>query len=89
GLIDAGEADAILTINDRITVPTREWTDFVVEAIGEFVVNGEEPKGYVPDERADWLIARLDRDGRLDTMTELELLVRVLERALGAPARLR
>lgn len=89
GLIDAGEADAILTINDRITVPTREWTDFVVEAIGEFVVNGEEPKGYVSDERADWLIARLDRDGRLDTMTELELLVRVLERALGAPARLR
>ncbi|WP_226015929.1 hypothetical protein [Novosphingobium sp. FKTRR1] len=89
GVIDPGEADAILTLNDHVTAPTREWTDFVVEAIGEFVVNGTEPKGYVSEETADWLMARLDNDGRLESLTELEVLVRVLEKALGAPERLR
>lgn len=89
GVIDAREADTILKINDHVTTPTREWTDFVVEAIGEYVVNGSEPRGYVSDEAADWLIARIDNDGRLDSVTELELLVRVIEKALGAPEHLR
>jgi hypothetical protein len=89
GVIDAHEADAILAINDLVADKGPEWTDFLVEAVGEFVVNGAAPKGYIAPETADWLMARIDRDGRLDSMTELELLVRVLEKALGAPDTLR
>lgn len=89
GVIDADEAEAILVINDLVQNPTPEWTDFVIEAVGEFVINGSAPKGYVADETADWLIGRLDHDGRLDSMTELELVVRILEKALGAPDRLK
>lgn len=89
GSIGPDEADAIFALNDALTDRSRQWTDFFVEAIGEFVVNGTEPKGYVSQENADWLIARIDRDGRLDGLTELELLVRVLERALNAPASLK
>lgn len=89
GAISAEEADAILAINARVANHTPEWTDFVVEAVGDFLLNGSEPRGYVPDERADWLIAALDHDGRLDSQTELELLVRVVERALGTPERLK
>jgi len=89
GVIDADEAEAILVINEHVTVPTPEWTDFVVEAVGEFVINGSEPRGYVSEETAEWLIDRLDHDGRLDSMTELELVVRILEKALGTPDRLK
>jgi hypothetical protein len=85
GVINADEAKAILAINDLVADKSREWTEFFVEAIGEYVVNGTAPKGYLSPETADWLMANLDRDGRLDSMAELELMVRVLERALGAP----
>lgn len=89
GVIDADEAEAILVINDLVKNATSEWTDFVIEAVGEFVINGSAPKGYVSDETAEWLIGRLDHDGRLDSMTELELVIRILEKALGAPDRLK
>ncbi|HLS80390.1 MAG TPA: hypothetical protein VK025_03200, partial [Steroidobacter sp.] len=78
-----------MTLNDALAARSAEWCDFFVEAIGEFVINGSEPKGYVSDDNARWLMARLDRDGRLDSMAELELLVRVLERAANAPETLK
>lgn len=89
GRIDQTEAEAILAINEVVSAKSGEWTDFLVEAVGEYVLNGTEPRGYVSDATADWLIARLDQDGRLDSQAELELLVRVLEKALGTPDRLK
>lgn len=89
GRIDQAEAEAILAINDVVSAKGPEWVDFLVEAVGEYVLNGSEPRGYIADETADWLIARLDHDGRLDSAAELELLVRVLEKALGTPDRLK
>jgi hypothetical protein len=89
GKMDPDEADAIFALNDRVTAATPEWTDFFVEALGEYVVNGAAPKGYVDQPLADWLVAHIDRDGRLDTMAELLLLVRVLEKATSVPDSLR
>src|SRR5258706_45276 len=77
GHIDANEADAMFVLNEHLKHTSPEWVDFFVEAIGEFVVNGTEPKGYVSDEQAAWLSDHVDRDGRLDSMAELELLVRI------------
>jgi len=89
GKIYRNEAEAIFAINRTIAHPTAEWVDFFVEAIGEFVLNGSEPRGMCSDEEADWLIEALDNDGRLDSMAELELLVRVVERAQNLPERLK
>ena len=89
GAIDADEADAMFVLNDQLIDSPLEWTDFFVEALSEYVVNGTMPRGYVDDSLADWLMERIDNNGRLDSMTELELLVRVLEKAIGAPERLR
>lgn len=87
--ITPDEAEAVFTLNDALAEPTAEWSDFFVEAIGEFVVNGTDPRGYVSDDNARWLIARIDRDGALQGMTELELLVRVLERSHNVPEQLK
>ena len=89
GAMKAEEVEAIFALNDALTEPSEDWSDLFVEAIGEFVVNGTEPRGYVSEDNAAWLVARIDRDGALQGMTELELLVRVLERAINAPDRLK
>jgi hypothetical protein len=89
GRIDETEAEAILAINEVVSVKSPEWIDFLVEAVGEYVLNGTEPRGYVANETADWLIAKLDHDGHLDSAAELELLVRVFEKALGTSDRLK
>ncbi|MBX9639436.1 MAG: hypothetical protein K2X97_06810, partial [Mycobacteriaceae bacterium] len=57
GRIDQTEAEAVLAINEVISVKSSEWIDFLVEVVGEYVLNGTEPRGYVADETADWLIA--------------------------------
>jgi hypothetical protein len=89
GSIQPAEADAIFAINDHIAEPTVEWTDFFVEALSEFIIAGGQPRGYVTDEQAEWLIARIDSDGRLDSMAELELLAKVLDKASNAPEKLK
>jgi hypothetical protein len=89
GVMNRDEVDALFALNDALAEPSAEWSDFFVEAIGEFVVNGTPPIGYVSDENAAWLTARLDRDGVLQGMTELELLVHVFERATNAPDQLK
>jgi hypothetical protein len=89
GVLKPDEADAVFALNDALAEPGTEWSDFFVEAIGEFVVNGTVPRGYVSDDNAAWLIARIHRDGAVQGMTELELLVRVLERALNVPDQLK
>jgi hypothetical protein len=89
GTIDVDEAEAIIAVNRRIRARDAAWTDFFVEAVAEFIVNGAEPIGYVDDANADWLMARLGQDGTLESMAELELLVKLFERATRVPERLR
>lgn len=89
GRIDPSEADAIFTINDHLAVRSPEWVDFFVEAIGQYLIAGGSPRGFVSDAQADWLIGRLDRDGRVETMAELELLAYLFDKAERLPERLR
>lgn len=89
GQIHRAEAESIFAINGVLAEPDAAWTDFFVEAMGEFVLNGTEPRGYVDEAEADWLIDALDQDGRLESMAELELLARIMERAGNVPDRLK
>jgi uncharacterized membrane protein len=47
-----------------------------------------EPQGHINEENADWLIEQISRDGTVKTKTELEILVKVLEKAQSSPQRL-
>lgn len=89
GIIVREEAEALFALNNALDVRDEEWCDFFVEAIGEFVLNGTPPRLQCDDEEAGWLIAQVDHDGKLESMVELETIVRIIERAENVPERLK
>ena len=89
GKLDLAEAEALFAANDSLTEVTPEWVSFFVAALTEFVVNGGDPHGYVDDAKADWLAMHIDHDGKLETIAELELLVRIMETAIRVPPEMR
>ena len=89
GRITPDEAEAIFAINQKLTAPARDWVDFFVEALSVWLVDQQQPEGYVDAAQARWLIDRIDAEGRPATLAELELLAKVLERAVSTPAALR
>jgi hypothetical protein len=88
GHISPAEAEALFSINRCCPEQDVEWADFFCEALTDFVVHQALPQGYVTAENADWLIDRICEDGAVQTMTELELLIKVIEAARWAPQRL-
>jgi uncharacterized tellurite resistance protein B-like protein len=89
GIITSAEAEALFTLNSALSVRSPEWVDFFVEAISEFVLNGTPPRLQCSLEEAEWLIAQVDADGKVESMAELEALVRIVERAENVPDRLK
>ncbi|MEJ5977159.1 hypothetical protein WG901_10970 [Novosphingobium sp. PS1R-30] len=89
GKIDADEAEAILAVDGRVSVPNPEWTTFFVEAVHDFLLNGAEPFGEIDEAKADWLLARIDREALPASIAALELLAKLFERLTNVPSRLR
>ena len=88
GQITADEAEIIFTLNDACPVQDPGWADCFVETITDYIVDQCKPEGYLTTENADWLIARISRDGRIETKTEMELIVSVLDKARWVPQSL-
>lgn len=89
GIITRAEAEALFVLNTSLRDRSAEWCDFFVEAIGEFVLNGTPPRLQCSDEEAAWLIGQIDHDGVVESVAELECMVRILERAENTPDRLK
>jgi hypothetical protein len=88
GIITAEEADVIFALNGACPVQDPAWADCFVETITDYLVEQAEPQGYLTAENAQWLIGRIGRHGRIDSKTELELLINVLDKARWAPQSL-
>lgn len=89
GVVARAEAETIFELHRAARGAGTEWNDFFIEAITDSVVNGEEPRGYIGEETSAWLIGQLNRDGGPISAVELELVVGIVEKALGAPAALK
>ena len=89
GKIDPAEAEAIFDVNASVKGASQDWIDFFAEAITTYLVRQQAPIGYVDDAQADWLMTKIDADGRVDSLGELELLVKILEDATNVPERLK
>ncbi len=89
GIITQAEAEALFVLNTSLRDRSNAWCDFFVEAIGEFVLNGTPPRLQCSLEEAEWLIGQIDHDGVVESMVELETMVRIIERAENTPDRLK
>jgi hypothetical protein len=88
GGIGLDEAEMLFALNDACPVQDPAWADCFVESISDYLVEQAEPHGYLTAENAAWLIERIAKDGRVESKTELELLVNVLDKARWAPESL-
>lgn len=88
GVVTCHEANGLFALNEACATQCPEWRAFFVEAVTDYIVHHEKPAGYVTAKNADWLIAAISQDGKVDTITELELLIRVIEQAKFSTERL-
>jgi hypothetical protein len=86
--VTPGEAEVLIALDETVDHAPLAWSQLFVEALTDFLVHQEEPRGYVSEANADWLRQRIARDGAVKTHSELELLVNVLEKAKSVPMSL-
>ena len=77
-VIDGREADVLFEL-DQLASKPRDWADYFTLILTTYLVHQGQPKGYINDAMAAWLIARIDHDGVVETETELRLLMNVLK----------
>lgn len=85
GICSFEEAEAIFALDLACPVKDPEWGLFYVDSLTDFFVWQAEPRGYVSEEQAAFLMERISCDGRIDQLTELELLINILHRAESCP----
>ncbi|HEY1612706.1 MAG TPA: hypothetical protein VGF97_03305 [Rhizomicrobium sp.] len=65
-----------------------EWTTLFAEAVTNYVVHQNDPADYIPQEKADWLAAKLRETGAIATATEFAMLIDVMQAAFDVPPSL-
>jgi hypothetical protein len=68
--------------------PCAEWTSLFSEALTDYVVHQNIPEDYIPQDKADWLVAKLRQNGGISSKAEFAMLIDVMTHALGVPASL-
>lgn len=88
GVAERGEVERLFAIDEAAEERDEAWNGLFAEAVVDHLVYQMEPAGYVDEANADWLIERIARDGLVRTASEIEVLVKVLEKAERSPERL-
>ncbi|MCL2716054.1 MAG: hypothetical protein FWD68_16155 [Alphaproteobacteria bacterium] len=68
--------------------PCPEWDALFSEALTDYMVHQNEPEDYIPEFKADWLIAALNANGGICSRLEFDMLIDVMTHALGVPESL-
>ena len=85
GVVNREEARDIFALDHLVADKPESWREFFVEAIADYLVEREAPRGYISSANAEWLIKAISHDGVVDYRTELELLIKAMERATSVP----
>ncbi len=88
GVVARSEAEALFALDASCRDRDPSWDEFFIEALCDYLVMQEAPSGYVSEDNAAWLMRAISRDGKVDSRTELELLIKVMEKATSMPASL-
>ena len=62
-LVSLAEAESVFALNDSVQDTCAEWKDFFIEVMTDFCVNQANPRGYVSETNAEWLVGQIARDG--------------------------
>lgn len=84
-VVSRAEAEAVFALNNKVAETAKSWNDFFVEVMVDYCVNQAKPRGYMSENNAEWLIGQILHDGHLDTNSELELVIKTIERASEVP----
>jgi hypothetical protein len=83
GVVSRDEAEALISLAARVANNDDAWTHAFVEAITDHVLQSGAYPGHVDEATASWLTTRLGKEGPRET--EVEAVLKVLERAESAP----
>jgi hypothetical protein len=89
GSISEAEAETLFELNRLARDADPAWRDFFLEAMCDHLLNARPPRNYVDEAAAGWLIGQIERGDAAADAVELELVVRLLERALNSPGPLK
>jgi hypothetical protein len=89
GLIDKEEADFLFELNDAVSGnenhPT--WKTLFIDAITSYLLEDETSPGEIDELEAEWLISKIQGDGKLDEL-EIALLKNLKAKAKNLPKSL-
>ncbi len=88
GVVDPIEAQAVFRLDHACAEKDPSWTQFYVDALTDYFVWQVTPQKYVSEENARLLIDNIIADGRVDSTSELELLINVIHWAISCPEEL-
>lgn len=88
GVVNREEARDIFALDHQVEDKPESWREFFVEALADYLVAQEAPRGYISNANAEWLVDAISHDGVVDYRTELELLIKTMEKATSVPPHL-
>lgn len=86
GVVSREEAEALIALEARVSDNDAAWSGAFVEAIVDHMLETALNPGHVSAESAQWLMGRFGKDGARET--EIETVLKVLERCQSAPTAL-
>lgn len=86
GIVTREEAEVLIALEARVANTDEAWTAAFVEAMVDHVLASGHYAGHVDEANAGWLMARFGSDGA--RATELEVVLKALERSDSAPESL-
>jgi hypothetical protein len=82
GVVSRDEADALFDIERAVRTDCREWGEFFVGTLVDYLLWQQRPSGVLNEAKAEWLIAQADRTR---TLAAFAILVAVLDEAHRTP----
>lgn len=68
GVVDGDEAELLFYLNDATSAKANDpsWKELFVEALGKYLIKDETVPRSIDGTEAEWLIRRIEQDGKLD-----------------------
>lgn len=85
-LVSRAEAEAVYAVERARRGHCREWSEFFVEALTDFVLNQELPVGYLSAENAAWLEGQIKLRKEPSMDGDMAIVANMIERASEVPA---